>query len=144
MANRRTSPISDKDRELFSGELTLPDASKYTILLDTTQQLPSWGSVPGGKSAAVPTVGSTRGLARGKVYSFTIRCTDQNVTLLQYLLDGAGAWSLFATTTITAGAAVQTVTWDPSAYGSGDCLVLVLGGATPPTKIYATLNERWS
>lgn len=142
MGNRTKSGLTGKTRELFAGELTLPDANQYTILLDTTTGKPIANGTPGGKSAAIPTVGATRGQAMGNQFNLTIRCTGQDVTLLQYLLDGEGAWSLFASTAIVAGTAVQTVTWDPSGYGSGDALALVRAGAVAPSKIYVTLNER--
>lgn len=139
---REPQAISGRTRKLFAGELTIPDASKYTILLDTTQQLPALNEAAPGKSATIPTVGATRGQALGRWYCLAVSCTGQNVTVLRYGLNGAGAWTLFASDAITAAAADQTITWDASAYGFTDALIIVLGGATPPTKIYASLTER--
>lgn len=139
---REPQGISGRTRKLFAGELTLPDANKYTQLLDTTQQLPAINETAPAKVAAIPTVGATRNQALGRWFCLAISCTGQDVTVLRYGMNGAGAWALFASTVITAGAADQTITWDPSAYGFTDALIIVLGGATPPTKIYASLTER--
>ena len=139
---REPKSISGRTRKLFVGELTNPDANKYTLLLDTTQLLPAMNEAVPGKFAALPTVGANRGGAMGRWFCMAISCTGQNVTVLRYILNGAGAWALFASDAIVAGAADQTITWDPSAYGTTDAMIIVLGGATPPTKIYASLTER--
>ena len=134
--------ISGRTRTLFKGELTTPEASKYTILLDTTNGQPNNQMAAPGRSATLPTPGTILGVALGRVYGFTVQCTGQNVSVVEYGLDGSGAWALFATTTITAAAAPQAFTWDPSAYGFEDAAVFVLAGGTAPTKVYATLTER--
>ena len=139
---RNKQAISGRTRVLFSGELTQPDNSKYTILLDTTQDIPNEHEAAGGKSAAVPTVGARRGQALGRQYGIAISCTGQNCTVLQYHLHADGAWHLFRSTTVTAAADPQSFAWDPSAYGATDALALVQAGATAPTKIYADLTER--
>ena len=142
MSDRELRGIHGNTRLLFAGELTTPDANQYTILLDTTQGLPARGMTAPGKSAAVPTVGSTRGRALALYFCFAVSCTGQNCAVLEYILNGAGAWALFASTAITAGASDQTFAWDPSAYGTTDALVLVQAGGVAPTKVYASLTER--
>lgn len=145
---RMQKAISGKTRLLFSGELTQPADSGYTTFLDTTRRLPNVNGAAPGISASLPTVPTEdnvtgfRGQALGRAYGILISCTVQNVSLLQYLLHADGTWQLFATTTITAGAAPQAISWDPSIYGAADVLIVVLAGATKPTKIYAQLTER--
>ena len=134
---------SGRTRLLFSGELTQPDNSGYTTLLDTTRPWISEDiSGPMGKSASLPTVGTAKAQAIGKIYGILVSCTDQNVTLLEYGLHADGTWQQFATTPIVAGAAPQSIPWDPSIYGFADVLVVVLAGATPPGHVYANLTER--
>lgn len=142
MATNRPTAISGRTRTRFKGELTAPDNSKYTILLDTTNGLPDNIRSAPPKAAALPTPGSVLGQALGRVFGFMVSCTGNDCTLQRYLLDGAGAWKLFAATTITAGADPQSIAWDPSAYGGEDALIVCLAGATAPTHIYATLTER--
>jgi hypothetical protein len=141
---RMQKGISGKTRILFSGELTQPDNSGYTILLDTTRKLPNANGDAPGVSASLPTVptGGPRGQALGRSYGIMVTCTAQNVTLLQYVLAPSGAWTAAVTTTITAAAVPQAIAWDPSLYGAADVMIVVLAGATQPTHVYAQLTER--
>jgi hypothetical protein len=127
---------------LFSGTLTKPANTGYSTILDTTRKLPNNLQQSPGISAALPTVGTLRGGALGRIYGLMVSCATDNCTLLEYFLHGDATWKLFATTTITAGADPQAFTVDPSAYGTTDILVVVLAGATAPTATYATLTER--
>lgn len=142
MATNRPTALSGRTRTRFKGELTKPDNNGYTILLDTTQGMPNNIQSAPGKSATLPTPGTILGQALGRIYGFMVSCTGTDCTLIRYLLGGDGAWQLFSSTTITAGAAAQSVAWDPSAYGGEDCLVACLAGATASTHIYACLTER--
>lgn len=144
MATNRPTALSGRTRTRFKGELTKPDNSGYTILLDTTQGLPNNLRSAPGKSAALPTPGTTLGQALGRVFSGLVSCTVDNCTLQVYYLNGAGAWSINATktATITAAAADAIFTVDPSLDGAEDVLIVLLAGATAPTHIYATLTER--
>jgi hypothetical protein len=134
---------SGRTRLLFSGELTAPGAGEYAVLLDTTRGPLAKTSTAPPKYAALPTVGTnTRGSALGRIYPMLVQCTGQNVTLLECGLDPDGTWTQFASTTLTAGADAQSITWDPSFYGYTDVLIVALAGGIPPTKIYAQLLER--
>lgn len=134
--------VSGRTRMLFSGTLTAPPNNQYTVILDTTRKLPNNLQTAPANSATLPTVGTLRGGALGRVYGLMVSCTVQNCSVLEYFLHGDGTWQLYATTTITAGAAPQAFTIDPSAYGTTDMMVVVLAGATAPTATYATLTER--
>ena len=142
MEPRTGKSISGRTRLLFSGELTQPDNSAYTTLLDTTLGYPDEQRTAPPKSAALPTPGTATYQAMGRIYAFLVSCTDQNVTLLQYGLHADGAWHQFASTVITKDAAAQSFAWDPSLYGFNDVLIVVLAGGTKPTKVYAKLLER--
>jgi hypothetical protein len=144
MGERVRTGISGRTRILFHGEVTTPGNSEYAILLDTTRGLPDSNSTSPAKVAAIPTPGAARGQALGRQYGVLINCTGQNVTLLKYHLCGDGTWAAKAAgTTIAASAAPQSLgLWDPSADGAQDALILVLAGATGPTKVYATVTER--
>ena len=141
---RMQKGISGKTRLLFSGELTQPANSGYTVLLDTTRGLPNVNGDSPGVSASLPTVptGGPRGQALGRSYGIMVTCTTQNVSLLQYTLAPDGTWALAVTTTITAAAVPQAITWDPSLYGAADVMIVVLAGATQPAHVYAQLTER--
>ena len=140
--------ISGRTRLLFSGAITTPDASKYATILDTTRRLPNEFGAVAGKSDALPTVPAEdnaagfRGQALGRIYAFAVACTTNNVALLQYGLAGDGTWQQFATTTITAAAAPQAFTWDPSAYGFADILICVLAGGSAPGAVTVSITER--
>lgn len=143
MADRLLKGNSGRTRTLFFGEVTTPRATEYSILLDTTRLQPgpqTTSTIP--KSATLPTVGTYRGVALGKIFPFLVSCTGQSVTVLQYGLAPDGTWDLVASTTIVAGADAQSITWDPSFYGYTDVLVTTLAGAIAPTKVYATVLER--
>jgi hypothetical protein len=142
MALTAPQGISGRTRLRFCGELALPGNTEYAVILDTTRALPNNLQGAPAKSATLPTVGSLRGTALGRIYGVMISCTTQNVTLLEYFLHGDGTWHQFATTTITAGAAAQAIAVDPSAYGTTDVLVVALAGATAPDHIYVSLTER--
>ena len=141
--NRQTA-LSGRTRTRFVGALTNPDNSGYTILLDTTNGLPSNIRGIPGKSASLPTPGTIRGQALGRVFSGLLSSIGYNCTLQVYYLNGAGAWSINSskTATITAAAADASFTVDPSLDGAEDVLIVLLAGATAPTHIYATLTER--
>jgi hypothetical protein len=134
---------SGRTRLLFSGELTLPGNSEYSVLLDTTRKLPDEYQTAPAKSATVPTVGAERGQGLGRQFAVLASSVTQTSSIVVYYLNGNGAWSIDSskTTTLTAGAADAYVVVDPSAAGSSDCLVMVLAGATAPAHIYASLTE---
>lgn len=144
MAMRLKRGTSGRTRVLFAGALAVPTANQYATILDTTQdpQLPSETGVATAAVTALPDPGTNRGGALGRLYGIMVSCTTQNVTLLQYLLHGDGTWHLFASTTITAAAVAQSVTWDPSAYGGTDARILAQAGGTAPGAIYCSLTER--
>jgi len=125
----------------------LPDNSGYTWIFDSTDPH-AWDNTGKqyAKTGSVPTPGPVRGGAMNVTANLTVSCTGQNVTLVLYTLDGAGAWQLYTppngTITITAGASPQGVKWDILA---SDVLIGVLAGASAPSAITSTLYfvERW-
>jgi hypothetical protein len=114
---------------------TLPDASKYTWIYDSTDPR-NLGDTALGKTDAVRTVGPCRGEAKNKRIMLTAGATTQSATLVRYRLTGAGAWALYASTTLTAGDTPQGLTWDVV---SPDALIGILAGGTAPSAICVTL-----
>ena len=123
-----------KHCEEISAQPTLPDASKYTWIFDSTRLGESSGGRLG-KTDALPTVGLGRGGAKNTRITITAAVTTTAATLVRYRLDGAGAWKLYASTTLNAGDTPQAIVWDVA---SPDCLIGILAGATPPTAIQTT------
>jgi hypothetical protein len=117
---------------------TLPDANGYTWVYDSTREDKTRSGTAIGKTAGLPTPGNNRGGAKNSRIMMTVGCTGQNVTLLCYRLDGAGAWQLYDSTTITAGNTPQGLNWTVL---SPDVLIGILGGATPPTTITTTFLQ---
>jgi hypothetical protein len=116
-------------------QVTIPDNAGYTWLFDSTDPW-RFKSVALGKTAGVRAPMADRGGAKGQRALIGISCTGQNVNLVRYTLDGAGAWQLFATAVITAAAVPTFVDWP---IPSPDCLIGVLAGAAAPTTISTTL-----
>ncbi len=114
---------------------TLPDASGYTWIYDSTDPR-NLTDTALGKTASVRTVGPNRGEATNKRIMLTAAVTTQSATLVRYRLTGAGAWALYASTTLTAGDTPQGIVWDVL---SPDALIGVLAGATAPSAISVTL-----
>jgi hypothetical protein len=136
-------PASGRTRVLFAGELTLPDANKYSVVLDTTNGLPDEHMAAPPKSAALPAPGSNPvGIALGRIYAGAYSCTGQDAAVEEYGLHGDGTWHLLRSVAVQAGAAAQTIVWDPSAYGFADVLIVVKAGAIAPTHVYANITER--
>lgn len=117
---------------------TLPDANGYTWVYDSTNDEKSYSGTALGKTAALPTVGPRRGNAKNTRIMFTVGCTGQDVTAVFYRLDGAGAWKLYQSTTITAGNTPQGFNWTVYA---PDALVGILAGATPPSTLTTTFLQ---
>jgi len=128
-------------RVYFAGQLTTPDASKYSIILDTTNDYPKAMVAPP-KSATLPTPGDPTAAVLGKMVSLPIACTGQNVTVQRYGLLGSGAWNLYAEDIVTAGDAARSIVWDPSGYGYADALIVALAGGVAPTALYGNLIIR--
>ena len=116
-------------------QVTIPDNAGYTWLFDSTDPR-RFAGVALGKTAVVRTPMADRGGAKGMRALIGISCAGQNVNLVRYTLDGAGAWQLFATAVITAGAVPTFVDWP---IPTPDCLIGVLAGATAPSAIATTL-----
>jgi len=125
----------------IKAQVVLPDNSKYTWLFDSTNIERSFmedattGLSVLGKTAGLPTVGSARGNAKNCRVIMTASVATNSATLVRYRLDGAGAWQLYASTTLNAGDTPQGVTWDT---GAPDVLIGFLAGATAPTAIATT------
>lgn len=130
-----------KGREVpaFQGDVTIPDASKYTILLDSTD--PAGGEYKNVKAAALSTPGGALGTVSNKIYDMLWKCTGQNVTVLCLYLDPFGEWELTAdgSTTVVAGAGSAPIRF--YARGAAGVAIAVLAGATPPTTLGATVIE---
>jgi len=141
-AKKERRGLTGRTRIQMCVELTAPTAAQYTTICDTTRGYPDeLGSSPP-KSVSLPTPGTETGLALGRLFCLNVSCTGQNVTVQRYGLHGDGAWHLFQADVITAGAAAQSITWDPSGYAWADVLIVVLAGGTAPTKVYTNLVIR--
>jgi len=139
-----TSVLKIRDsgtRVYFAGQLTTPDASAYSIILDTTNDYPKAMVAPP-KSAALPTPGDPTAAVLGKMVSINVSCTGQNVTVQRYGLHGDEGWHLFAEDIVTAGDSARSIVWDPSGYGYADALIVALAGGVAPTALYGNLVIR--
>jgi hypothetical protein len=116
-------------------QVTIPDNAGYTWLFDSTDPR-RFKSVALGKTAGVRAPMADRGGAEGQIALIGASCTGQNVNLVAYTLDGNGAWQLYSSVTITAGASPQFVDWTISA---PDVLIGFLAGASAPSDIITTL-----
>lgn len=116
-------------------QVALPDNSGYTWIWDSTEPR-RFDGVQKAKTAAVRTVGPDRGGAKNLRAMIGVSCATQNATLVLYTLDGAGAWRLYSSTTITAGNTPQFVEWRILA---PDALIGILAGASAPSAIAHTL-----
>lgn len=108
----------------------IPDNEGYSVLFDTTRWVDSVRGAALVKAAALPSAGGNRGFGTGRAVQFSYRCTDQNVTLYEAILDGSGAWKTFKSYTVTAGADPTQFNWEPM---SGDWCLYVVAGATAPS-----------
>ena len=126
----------------------LPDNNGYTWIFDSTQpDAYKDGGPQIAKTSGLPTPGPVRGGCLNQRANLTVSCATDDVTLVLYTLDGAGAWKAYTlaalpTGTITAGASPQGVFWDIAA---ADVLIGLKAGATAPTAVTSTLYfvERW-
>lgn len=117
-------------------QVTLPDNSGYTWLFDSTDPRTMSGTALG-KTAGVRTVGAERGKAKNTKIVVGASCAGHDCTLVGYTLDGTGAWQLYNSQTITAGAVPTLVTiYVPTP----DFLLGFLAGATAPTGIATTFE----
>ena len=122
----------------ISTQVTLPDASGYTWLFDSTEPRMISNVQNGvalGKTAGVRTVGSHRGGAKNLHIKLSASCATYGCSLVLYQLDGAGAWQLYTSIPLTAGAVPQNVDWSTM---TPDVLIGFLASTNPPTAIATT------
>jgi hypothetical protein len=115
----------------------VPDANGYTWLFDSTHLSSMQQGVVYslGKSAAVPTPGPERGGTKNMRIMMTAQTVTQNCSLVEFRLNGAGAWCLYDTIALVAGDTPQAVNWTVA---SPDAMIGFLAGATPPSAINTT------
>lgn len=111
----------------------VPGNSAYVIPWDSTRLVPEYSSIAAGGAALAP--GSFRGHRRRAMISYSVLCTDQNVTYSEQVLTGnAGTsadWDTQGTGTGTVTAGTETVReFRPLC---PDWRLLITAGATGPT-----------
>jgi len=113
-----------------------PDNSGYTWIYDSTDARMGTPGLSLGKTAAVRAVGPARGAAKGLRAMIGACCTTQDVAIVCYTLDGAGAWRLYSSDAVVAAAVPKYVS---VTIPSPDFLIGILAGATKPATVSTTL-----
>ena len=152
----RTSLIYTRDataisgQVAFEGDVAIPDANKFTILLDTTlSEEPSNASVyRNAKVAALPAArdaGDPNESHVCKLYFVAVKCTGADVQLYLRKCDPFLVWedveSVAGDSPITIVAGAGTTVFSIDGRGTSGVMVAIGAGAIPPTTLGVTITE---